>query len=82
VHKIEWGRPMTIHRMLLNTPLGPEDIQRVVTAYEHCLRDLGLKERDDPLTQLVAKKAIEAWQAGVHDPIRISELVITGLRLP
>ena len=37
-------------KMLQNTPLGPEDIRLVVTAYEHCLRDLSLKDRDDLLT--------------------------------
>jgi hypothetical protein len=34
----------------------------LVAAYEATLKKLGLVERDDPLTQLVAKKIIELCQ--------------------
>ena len=71
---------MTIHRLLQNTPLEPEDIERLVTAYEQTLRALDLKERDDPLTQAVAKKIIEIGQSGIRDPEQISQLVIRAFR--
>jgi hypothetical protein len=41
--------------VLQNSPLGPEDIERLVMAYEQTLRGLGLKDRSDPITQLIAK---------------------------
>jgi hypothetical protein len=47
---------MTIHRLFVNSPLGPEEISIVVAAYEQALSTLGLVDRDDPLTQLIAKK--------------------------
>ena len=34
---------MTIHRFLQNTPLGPEDIERLVAAYHQTLRALDLR---------------------------------------
>ena len=47
---------MTIHRLFQKTALQPEDIERLVDAHQRTLRALGLKDRDDPLTQAVAKK--------------------------
>jgi hypothetical protein len=73
---------MTIHRLLQNSPLGPEDIERLVMAYEQTLRELGLKDRSDPITQLIAKKIIEVGQTGVRDPAQISKLSIKELGFP
>jgi hypothetical protein len=72
--------PMTIHRLFQNTPLEPEQIERLVAAYGRTLRALGLKERDDPLTQAVAKKVIEIGQSGIRDPQQISELALRAFR--
>ena len=55
---------MAIYKLIHNTPLGPDEIQRLVTAYHETLRALGLKDRDDPLTGLVARKVFaspDAW---------------------
>jgi hypothetical protein len=76
------GGPMTIRRMLQNTPMGPEDIARLVAAYEQALSELSLKDRNDPLTELVAKKIIEVAQTGVRDPAQIARLAIKELGLP
>jgi hypothetical protein len=70
---------MTIHRMLEKTAFGPEEIACLVAAYEQALRELSLNDRDDPLTQLIAKKIIKVGQTGVRDPAQISQLVIKGL---
>jgi hypothetical protein len=72
--------PMTIHRLLQNTPLEPEEIERLVAAYGRTLRALALTERDDPLTQAVAKKIIEIGQSGIRDPEQISELALRAFR--
>lgn len=79
-HKVLENGAMTIHRLLQNTPLEPEDIERLVAAYEQTLRALDLVERDDPLTQAVAKKIIEIGQTGIRDPAQISELAIRAFR--
>jgi hypothetical protein len=62
--------------------MEPEDIRRLVTAYEQTLRALSLKNRDDQITRLVAEKVIEVAQTGIRDPAQISERVIRELGLP
>jgi hypothetical protein len=72
---------VTIHRFLQNTPLGPEDIERLVAAYHETLRTLDLKNRDDPMTRMIAKKIIEVGQTGIRDPAQISQLAMRELGL-
>ena len=57
-------------------PIGLEEISRLVTAYEQTLRAIGLKDRNDPITEMIAKKIIEIAQTGVRDPAEISTLAI------
>ena len=59
---------MAIYRLLQKSAFGPEDIELLATAYEDALRALKLNDRDDPITQLVAKRIIEAAQTGLRDP--------------
>jgi hypothetical protein len=70
---------MTIYRLLRNTAFGPEEIERLVTAYEQTLRALDLKDRSDPITQLVAEKIIAVGRLGIEDPAEISEVVLKEL---
>ena len=72
---------MTIHRMLQNVPLGPERIAKLVEAYQITLKKLRMVERDDAMTQIIAKKIIEVGQTGVIVPDQISELAIKELGL-
>lgn len=72
---------MGIYKLLQNTRLGPEEIVRLKSAYELALEALSVKDRDDPLTQLVARNVIEIGQSGVEDPAEISKLAIELLRL-
>ena len=67
---------MAIYKLIQNAPLGPDEIQRLVAGYEGTLRILGLKERDDPITRIVARKVFEIAQTGIEDPAEISKLVI------
>jgi len=70
---------MAIYRILQNMPLSPEDISRLVTAYEATLKALGLTDRTDPLTELVARKIIEIGQTGIRDPLEISRQAVGDL---
>lgn len=72
---------MTIYRMLQKTTLGPDDTARLVKAYKAALHEIGLKDRDDPLTQIIARKIIEVGQTGILDPTQISRLAVKKLRL-
>ena len=73
---------MAIYRILQNSPLGPEDSRRLTDAYEHTLRALSVKDRNDPLTEFIAKKIIEIGQIGLNDPTQISARAIQELALP
>jgi hypothetical protein len=43
---------------------GPEDTARMAEAYESALKRLGLVDRNDPLTELVASKVLEIARSG------------------
>ena len=73
---------MAIYKLLQNTPLGPEEISRLVSAYEQTLKSLGLKDRSDPVTQMVAKIIIDIGKTGIEDPEQISKLALKKLGAP
>jgi hypothetical protein len=77
--RITWAATMAIHRLLQNSPMGPEEIGRLVGAYRQTLHALGLKDRRDRLTELVAAKVFEIGQTGVGDAAEISRRAIQNL---
>jgi hypothetical protein len=70
---------MPISRLLQDSKLGPEKVERLTLAYKHALRSLPLVDRDDPLSEIVAKKIIEIGATGVRDPAEISKLAVEQL---
>ena len=68
---------MAIYRLLKNSTLEPEEISRITEAYEQALHALCVKDRDDPLTEMIAKQIIKIAQAGVHDAAQLSALAIS-----
>jgi hypothetical protein len=76
------GDGMTIYNLFKSTPFGPEEIQILVVAYEETLRALGLVQRRDALTELVAQKIIAIAQTGVRDASVIAKRAIGELGLP
>ena len=73
---------MSINRLLAGTALAPEEVRRLNEAYERALRALYLVDRNDPLTEFVAKKVIEISRAGISDPAQISQLAVKDLGFP
>jgi len=73
---------VAIYRLLQNAVFGPEDVQRLSTAYENALRALELTDRSDPITQIIAKRIIEAAQTGMRDPATLCAIAIKDLRVP
>jgi hypothetical protein len=72
---------MPIHRLLENCAMGPDEIRVLVTAYDRTLRELCLKDSNDPLAETIAKKVFEIGQRGVKDPTQICKLAIKELRV-
>jgi hypothetical protein len=59
---------------------GPKEISRITEAYEQTLRILCVKDRDDPLTEMIAKKIIKIAQT-ITDPAESSALAIKELEI-
>jgi hypothetical protein len=72
---------MPINRLLKDSKLKPEEIERLNRAYTLALRSLDLVDRDDPLTKTIAKKVIEVGATGVLDPVEISRIAIERMGL-
>ncbi|MGX9431179.1 MULTISPECIES: hypothetical protein [Bradyrhizobium] len=53
----------------------------MTAAYEQALRILCVKDRDDPLTEMIAQKIIKIAQSGIKDPAQISALAIKELEM-
>jgi hypothetical protein len=73
---------MTIFKLIQNAPLGPDQSQRLVAAYLETLRALGLKDRDDPITRIVARQVFEIAKTGIEDPAQISKSAMKQLGIP
>jgi hypothetical protein len=73
---------MAIYRILQGAAFDPETIQLMTTAYEDTLRGLGLVDRSDPITEIVAKKIIEVTQSGARDADQIRHRALIALGVP
>jgi hypothetical protein len=65
-----------IYQLLQRGAFEPELIATMGDVFEDVLRTLGLVDRQDPLTEMVAKKVIELAQNGEHDPVRLKQLTL------
>jgi len=70
---------MAVYRLLKNSALGPKEVNCIIEAYEQALHTLCVKDRDDPLTEMIAKKIIKIARTGVDDAAQLSALVIADL---
>jgi hypothetical protein len=61
------------------TSFEPETIDAMGQAYEHLLDDLGLTDRNDPLTDIVAKEIVKVASRGARDAGEIRVQVLTAL---
>jgi hypothetical protein len=73
---------MTILRMIDVTSelaLTPEEKSSILAAYESVLLGLGITERDEVLSALLAKKVIAAAMTGERDPHRLRDIALKSL---
>ena len=52
----------------------------MTTTFEEALRELKLSNREDPITQTVARIIIECAERGIRDPIAMRDCVMEALR--
>jgi len=60
--------------------LEPEATAAVLIALEWALDALGLADRTDPLTMIVANKLIKLAKEGERDPQRLCKLTLRAIR--
>jgi hypothetical protein len=70
---------MAIYRLLKFAAFDPEMIASMTAAYEDALRVLRLADRQDPITELVARKIIQVARSGGRDPTQIREQALKEL---
>ena len=71
-----------IYRLLREASFGPDEIRRMTAAYETALQLLKLKNRNDPITELIATKVIQVFRSGESDPQRICARALKELGVP
>ena len=63
---------MPLDRLLNGSSFSPEEVARLNLALETTLRALHLVDRNDPITEMIAKKIIKIGRSGLNDPAEIS----------
>ena len=56
--------------------LPPKEASTVCEVFEDVLKTLGLADRQDILTTMIARKLIELAKAGVQDPVRLKQMTL------
>ena len=73
---------MAIYRLLREASFGQDEIDRMTAAYELCLEKLRLADRDDPVTEILAKKIIDVARTGAGNPAELCQKAIEDLGIP
>jgi hypothetical protein len=73
------GYFMAIYRLIANGSFDPDTIEAMTKAYEAALTDLRLVDRNDPLTELIAKSIVGVAGMGERDPNKIKERALNAL---
>ena len=67
--------------LLEGSAFAPESISTMSVVFESVCVELGLSDKDDPATRLVASKIIEFAQSGVLDVARLRSMTRKEFKL-
>ncbi len=70
---------MSIYRLIANGSFGQMEIEAMSAAYEAALANLGVANRDDPITELIAKAIVNVVATGERDPKLIEQRAVNAL---
>ena len=70
---------MPINRLLHATAFKPEQVKDLVSVYEGVLAELNLVDRNDPLTELIAKTIVDCAKAGEFDRQKLQDCALAAL---
>lgn len=70
---------MAIYKLIANGSFGQMEIEAMSAAYEAALIDLGIANRDDPITELIARAIVNVVATGERDSKVIEQRAINAL---
>jgi hypothetical protein len=70
------GGAVAIYRLIANGSFGPEVMK---VAYESALVEVGITDREDPITELIAKSIVHVTASGERNPKEIMERALNAL---
>jgi hypothetical protein len=70
---------MAIYRLIANGSFGPEEVKAMTAAYEAALLELGLVDRDDPITEIVATAIVSITSMGERDPATVKDRAVSAI---
>jgi hypothetical protein len=70
---------MAIYRLIANGSFGPAEVKAMTAAYEAALLDLGLVDRDDPITEIVATAIVSITSMGERDPAIVKTRALNAI---
>jgi hypothetical protein len=77
--RILGSKQMAIYRLLQGAVFDDKAVKAMTTAYEAALVELKLADRNDPLTETIARKIVEIAQTGERDPERLCQRALAEL---
>ncbi len=70
---------MAIYKLIADGSFGPDEINVMKAAYKAALIDVGVTDRDDPITELIAKSIVNVTATGERDPKAVMERALNTL---
>ena len=74
------GAAAVPYSLIAESGLEADAVSAVVMALERTLGSLGLTDRTDPVTKIVALKLIEFARQGERDPQRLCDLTLQAIQ--
>ena len=71
---------MAIYRKIKGMAFDDQAVKAMTDAYETILVELGLKDREDSLTETIASKVIQYCQTGECEAKRLVRLTLNDIR--
>ena len=70
---------MAIYRLIASGSFGDVDVAAMVAAYESALVELQLRNRNDPITDIIARAILNVTATGERDPDAIRDRALHAL---
>jgi len=70
---------VAIYKLIANGSFGPDEIEVMKAAYEAALIEVAISDRDDPLTDLIAKAIVNVTATGERNPQVVMERALNAL---